>query len=329
MVEAQPKRHFCTYADENYLPNVLALLESLRRHAGSFHLQLLCLTPEASRQAAALEAEDFTIFSLETLEKEDPELLKTKNTRSRIEYYFTITPCWTLAALKRQPSSEWITYIDADTYFYDSPETIFDQIKGKSIGITPHRFRCNHKHLEIYGLYNVGWVSFRRNKEGIACLEKWKKDCLEWCYDRASEDRFADQKYLDTWPLEYPGTEIISNPSVNLALWNINSQDLIFKNGKVYVESNPLIFFHFSALKQISDSVFDPDWGQYGVKPSRILKNYIYKPYLRCVKNIKYKSKTAILFKSVRSIEKTKNYPPLSNWKVFRRCLLGRYVYIQ
>ena len=166
MVEANPTRHFCTYADENYLPNVLALLESLRKHAKSFHLQLLCLTQEASKYAASFEAEDFSIFSLEKLEKEYPELLTIKNTRSQIEYYFTLTPSWTLAALRRVPLDELITYIDADTFFFDSPETIFDQIKDKSIGITPHRFRYSLKHLEIYGLYNVGWVSFRKNKEG-------------------------------------------------------------------------------------------------------------------------------------------------------------------
>jgi len=324
MPKNQPEMHYCTYADENYLPNALALLESLRSHAGAFHLQLLCLTPEAYRIAAPYEAKDFSITPLEALENEDPELLHAKKQRSQMEYYFTLTPCWTLSAFRRRSSAEWMTYLDADTYFFGSPVSVFHQISKGSIGITPHRFRSNLKHSEIYGIYNVGWVSFRKNKEGIACLESWRMKCLEWCYDHVDQEKYADQKYLDAWPLDYPGTEVISDNAVNLALWNVDSRDLSFINSRACIHQKPIIQYHFSGLTQISESVFDPSWELYSVKPCKVMK-YIYKSYLRHLKKIRADSNIVKHSKSVRKLNSPERYSSCK-WNHVYACIKGKYI---
>lgn len=326
MLMIPPEMYFCTYADENYLPNALALLESLRSQAGEFHLQLLCLTPEAHKIAKVYEAEDFSTTSLEALENEDTELLRAKPQRSVIEYYFTLTPIWTLAALQRRASAEWMTYLDADTYFFNSPASVLKEIRKGSIGITPHRFKSNLKHSDIYGKYNVGWVSFRKNKEGIACLENWRNKCLEWCYDYVDQEKYADQKYLDTWHLEHADTEVIENNAVNVALWNVESKELSIKKNHVYVQRKPLIHYHFSGLTQISECIFDPRWELYKAEPCRALI-YIYIKYLKHLKKIRQNSGIVKYFRSPRNLEQS-DQSTSSKLKHIFDCVRGKYIYV-
>ena len=67
-----------------------------------------------------------------------------------------------------------ITYLDADLLFYSSPNKIFKEIDNSSIAIIEHRFSPPFKNLEINGRFCVEWNSFRRDKEGMECLENWK-----------------------------------------------------------------------------------------------------------------------------------------------------------
>ncbi len=277
----RPVRHFCTYGDENYLPQIFSLLDSLRRHSTPFHLQILCLTPEALQKARSLKANDFDLVSMEEMERSDPELFHAKSSRSRIEYYFTCTPCWVRLALRRKAEAEWMTYLDADLFFYSSPDPIFKKLASKSVGITPHRFPRRLRHLEANGKFNVGWVSFRRDFSGMACLEDWRTKCLEWCFDRVEVGRYGDQKYLDAWPKDFRGVQILDHPGVNLATWNVDTVSLRIEEGGIRANKEPLIFYHFSGLKQLRPGLYDPQWSQHGTRADRILRRLVYRPYLQ------------------------------------------------
>ncbi len=77
---------------------------------------------------------------------------------------------------------------------------MLDATAQASVAITPHNFTPAMRDKIVYGRFNVGWMSFRRCPEGLACLETYKANCLAWCYDRVEDGRFADQRYLDSWP---------------------------------------------------------------------------------------------------------------------------------
>ena len=114
-----------------------------------------------------------------------------------------------------------ITYIDADIYFFNDPASIFKEIADYSIGIVEHRFSPQNEEKTIHGIYNVGWLSFRRDENAIDCLNWWRRMCNEWCYVRLEEGRFADQKYLDIWPSRFKKVLVLQNRGVNIAPWNI------------------------------------------------------------------------------------------------------------
>src|SRR5439155_1321010 len=138
----------------------------------------------------------------------------------------TCTPALPAFVLERWPEVDLITYLDADFFFFNDIEPAFAELAGSSIAITAHGFGPSLQKLEEFGRYNVGWVSFRRDKEGLRCLYDWRARCIEWCYDRLEGNRFADQKYLDEWPERFAGVLVFKHKGVNLAPWNVANFNL-------------------------------------------------------------------------------------------------------
>ncbi len=44
-----------------------------------------------------------------------------------------------------------LTYIDSDIFFFNSPEAIFNEIKGYSVGIIEHKFHWTGFHKKSTG----------------------------------------------------------------------------------------------------------------------------------------------------------------------------------
>jgi Glycosyl transferase family 2 len=273
-------RYYCTYFDHHYLPRGLALYDSLCRLGGAFELWVLCLSEECEQALQKLKLPGVETISMREFEAGDAPLQAAKRNRSQIEYFFTCTPSLPLFLFKKNPAMDAVTYLDGDLYFFGAAEEIFADIGEASIAITPHRFPPVLRDSERYGIYNVGWVTFRRDANAFACLEWWRERCLEWCHDREENGRFADQKYLDCWPAKFAGVKVIQHPGVNLAPWNLAGHQLEWEHGRVYVDGRPLLVFHFHGLKQLTRRIFDPQWTRYRVSADPILQKQIYLPYL-------------------------------------------------
>lgn len=276
-------RHFCTYLDHRYLTRGLALAGSLRRHCPDVRLWVLCLDDVSYAALVALGLPHIVPISLADFERDDRPLQVARSNRSLIEYYFTCTPSLPLFVLRHQPQIEMLTYVDADLFFFGSPEPLFAEIGDSSIGIIPHRFPETMSHLEQFGIFNVGWLTFRRDENGLQCLEWWRERCLEWCYDRVEPDRFADQKYLDHWPQRFNGVHIIQHKGANVASWNVLGHCITKSPGGVMVDDQALIFFHFHHVKQRASWLFETDFLAYDVKPSRVVKRDVFSPYLKAL----------------------------------------------
>ncbi len=276
---------FCTYFDSNYLPRGLALYESLRAHCPSFRLWILCLDDACYQALAEQNLPHVELIPLSALEAADPELAAVRSTRSRIEYYFTSTPSLAWYVLN-QAGVEMITYLDADLFFFSALSPIFDEIADSSIAIVGHRFPPNLRHLEVYGVYNVGWVSFRKDESGLACLRWWHQRCLEWCDDRAADERFADQKYLDDWPTRFERVAVLQHKGADLALWNVGNYRLRWVSRQVWVDEQPLVFFHFHNLERSRGWLYNLNLSEFGVRPTVLLRRRIYVPYLGRLKRL-------------------------------------------
>lgn len=272
---------FCTYFDHRYLARGLILSRSLASWAPGSRLFVLCFDDEAHRALTALAYANIVPIALGELEAGDGALQAAKENRTRVEYYFTCTSSLPLYIFARWPDVAGVTYLDADLCFFGDPQPVFDEIGTAPIAIVAHRFPEASRDLERYGVYNVGWLTFRRGEAASACLTWWRDRCLEWCYDRAEDGRFADQKYLDDWPSRFEGVVVIHHKGANLAPWNLANYTISWSGGRVLVDADPLVFFHFHSLRRLGGPLFDLGLDRYGVRPNSVVLRHIFEPYLQ------------------------------------------------
>lgn len=274
--------HYCTYFDRGFLIQGVALARSLARCDREAVLWVLALddfTADAMRELGGL----VRVVTLAELEAGDSELAAAKGNRSRVEYYFTLSPCWPCWLLKQHAEIERITYLDADLFFFAdfSPALAAMDAARASVMATAHRFPDHLRHYEQHGVLNVGVLSFRNDAVGRECLEDWRRRCLAWCHDRLEDGKYADQKYLDVWPAQY-GSKllVLDHAGVNLAPWNwARHRCEMAAGGGVCVDGQPLIVFHFARFRPVGgDRWWESGQLDYGVMPARV-RQAIYGPY--------------------------------------------------
>ena len=274
-------RHFCTYLDTDHLARGLALHGSLLAHAGDFNLVVLCLDETVEDTLRQKNMERVRLLPVEELTGRYPALAAARTDRTEPEFQLTCKSWLMQHLLSSVPAGELLTYLDVDLYFFGPLQPIYDEIGAASIAITPHRFPAALAHLERQGKFNPGWVSLRNDATGQACAADWAIKCADSCFLLPEPGRYADQKYLDAWPTQFPGTTVITHPGVNVAPWNIKDCTITATEPELRINQYPLICYHFHGLTHLDRQLYDPGLHRYGVAPSAELREHIYLPYLR------------------------------------------------
>lgn len=213
-----------------------------------------------------------------------------------------------------------ITYLDADLFFFSDPAPVFEEIGDHSIGIIGHRLPPQLKHLENWGIFNVGWVSFKRDENGLACLQWWRERCIEWCYDRYEDGRFADQKYLDDWPRRFHKVAIIQHKGAGLAPWNVDNYCIQTHKGNILIDDVLLIFFHFHNLKVINPFLYDACLEEYNSCLSSCITKNIYKSYIKKIHSLFFQRSGGFV-NGIRWRDKTYSTREIVHLLIYRRIL--------
>jgi hypothetical protein len=247
---------FCTLFDRNYLVRGLVLYRSLVETGADFNLRVFCMDTETAELLGRLALASVEVVTLAELESLDPELAAIRGTRSHLEYMWTATPAVCLASFARDPALREITYLDADLRFSVDPQPLFDEIGDASITIISHRYAPRWRAYEATsGIYNVEWLTFRRDVHGVEALEWWRERCLEWCRAVAEDGKFGDQAYLDDWPERFEGVHVLEHPGAGVAPWNLEASELgVAAGGGLLVDGAPLVFFHHHGMRLIEGS---------------------------------------------------------------------------
>lgn len=274
------RRAYCTYTDHRYLSRALTLIESMRRQGCNDEIWVCCLSEECRKGLAASALNNVVLLDLVDLEKEYPRLLEVKRDRTALEYYFTCTPLLVEYAFRNSAATETVTYLDSDLFFFDSPDRVHNEIDDAPVAIIPHNHVAREKWRDKYGLFNVGWVSFRRSEEGLQCLAWWKERCLEWCNTHVEGERYADQGYLNAFPRIAPHTKILTHKGCNAAPWNLENYRVHLEDDKVFLDEDPLLFFHFHGVRRAFRVFYFNSHRKYKVPYSRVTRNHIYRPYI-------------------------------------------------
>ncbi len=268
--------HYCAYFDSNYLTRAVLMIESLLRHDPAARFHLFCLDAVAENFFRNYDV-SVDVISVAEIEAADPEFAACKANRSLVEWYFTATAVLPNYIFQKFPNLARLTYLDSDLYFFCSPAILHTESIGKSVQIIEHRFSPHMQSLERYGRFNVAWISFFNNAEGLRVVRDYRADCLEWCHDWVEDHRFADQKYLDKWPQNYPNCCVSRWIGADVAHWNVAQWELSYFEKQLYIGSEQLIFYHFQGVKLQEDGKYS-----IGADPERFGPYYqpLYAVYL-------------------------------------------------
>ena len=279
------KYHFCTCFDNNYLIYGYTLYLSLKKHVAEFTIYIVCLDELVFQNLKQLNLPEAVLIPLSDIESFDPEYAATAATRSRVEYIFTLSPVMPLYILKHHPEIDILAYMDSDLYFFSSPEKLYHEMGNHSLLIFEHDFYPGEaENAKDFGRFNMGFQLYRNNVQGIACLQHWRRECLEWCFDRPESGKFADQKYLEEWP-ELFHAVIASNCSGGgLAPWNCGKHRFDFSGKKPLVDGNPVIFYHYQGCKVLKHNMMLTASPPYYLYIPNSIANYFYSTYFNAIK---------------------------------------------
>lgn len=291
---------FCTLFDSNYLDKGLALYYSMRKWIKSFRLYIFTFDDRCYEILSDMSLKNVILVPL--VEIMDDRLREIKEERTRAEFCWTCTPIVIEHVLMRY-QERVCTYIDADIYFFASPESIIRGIAdhGCSVGVAPHGFERSYVEIEPKfnnGKYCIHFNTFFHNEDGLAVLRDWKADCLRWCYYRYEDGKLGDQKYADRWKMRYSCIHEVENPGAGVAPWNLHLYAYEGrKDGKIQLSYRDrvfsLVFYHFEGLKYLDNgSVFLNLW-RYNVPGLKKKVKEIYGEYFREIRRRrKYLEKT-------------------------------------
>ncbi len=275
--------NFCTLFDSFYLTRGLAMYESLMEHSSGFHLYIFAFDELSYKILTDLNLKHVTLIPLGDFETE--ELLEVKSGRSKAEYCWTCTPSVIYHVIRRFNVAE-CTYLDADLFFYSDPGVLIAELhtNKKNVLITGHRYSFLPRLYEEKraGIFCVQFMTFGNEESSLIVLDKWRKQCIEWCFARHEEGKFGDQKYLDEWPQLYDNVHILEHQGGGIAPWNLT--DYIFRQSGNAVTvrkrassiSFNVVFFHYQYVKFLKDGNFDIGWY---IIPS-LVKKLFYRKYI-------------------------------------------------
>ena len=278
------QRNYCTYINVDYLTRALALHASLLEHGADFHLRAVCFDEITYRVLSELGLPTLEPIALDELEAADPEFAATRFERSPVEYLWTATPCVIRWLIERDGLDE-LTYLDADTCFFSSPEPFFAALGDGSVLLTPAASSPQHYSRGLArraGLYVVQFMTFRADSRGLTALDWWRERCIEWCFARYEDGKMGDQKYLDDWTRRFEGIRNLAHPGM-LGPWNMESRELEHGPGGTTVDGEPLVLFHYMGMRVFNDGSFRAGAGRFRITAEQAAA--IYDPYIATLRD--------------------------------------------
>ena len=255
------------------------MYQSLLACCSDFHLYIFAFDDVCDQTLRKMNLESITVVSLKDFE--DKELLQAKSNRTRTEYCWTCTSSTILYCLEKYKLSN-CTYIDADLFFYQSPERLINEKPDAyHVMITSHRYTSYYDQSKRSGKYCVQFMYFDNTEKSLEVLSWWRERCLEWCYNRIEDGKFGDQKYLDDWTSRFDCVWELKNLGGGLAPWNIQQYWFINSNEGVEIKTGSdftPVFYHFHGVKFYENRkvVFAPN--TYYI--SKKVEEIFYRPYL-------------------------------------------------
>jgi hypothetical protein len=271
-VKQIPLRSYCTLFDKNYLYQGIALHRSLVRHAGDFRLYALCMDQTAYRVLSIMNVPTLIPVSVDDLMTD--EIMRVRQRTTHGQFCWVCQPLICEYVLDRC-GVDMVTYLEADSMFFSSPETLFAELSRKSASLVPHNYSDEFDNSRTAGRFCVQFNAFRNDAAARSVLNYWK----EWCfkYDKSAPLIYPGQTSLDDWPRKFECVAIIGHLGAGVAPWNIRGYTLGGNEALPTVDEMPVVFYHYHQYGRRKDG--GHELGAYPM--TRQVVDSFYRPYIR------------------------------------------------
>ncbi|GEM_PF-1084624 len=254
------KIHIASAFDKNFVARALTTYKSILPYIKGANFWFLCLDDQTKLIMEKINLPNVSCISVEELKNK--ELVATKLERNNIEFAMTSKSNFLsyLINSKKVEEGDLLILTDVDMFFYHPIKKFIEKEKNNtkySIFLTPHKFPKEKERLipEV-GYYNGGFITFRINETSKACIHKWAKQCINWCYlwHDYINGWHTDQMYIDSWKKEFPGVLDLPDKGINMGTWNIGRYNITQDaSSSFWVDEDPLVCYHFHGLKMYLD----------------------------------------------------------------------------
>ena len=242
---------FCTIITANYFYYAKALYDSLLPYDKNLRFYVLIV----DEKEIELTYKSIEVIHISTIKNDCYDDYK------KLEKYEEDRICTLRWALKPLFLKYLITelnldnamYVDADIYFYNDFQFLFDKLKKSDVLLTPHwrsidpkKDSYNFEDVVSRGIFNAGF--FACNNKAINILDWWIEACSYKM--KGTDGFFFDQGYLDLLPVYFSTQiEILEHKGCNVANWNRLICERKKGDNEVLINNKySIIFIHFNNL---------------------------------------------------------------------------------
>lgn len=242
----------CTVVARNYLAYARVLATSLREHHPQARLVVLLLDAAADGAGASRD-EPFETIAAEELGL--PDLRPLAFRYSVLELGTALKPTL-LLHLRSRFGCDRAIYLDPDILVLADLGELASRLECADLLLTPHltapieddAIPGEREHL-VSGVYNLGFLALRYTPETLELLSWWERRLARGCRHAVEDGLFVDQKWMDLAPALLAKVEVLRDPGLNMAYWNLPHRRLERTgDGPWRVAGAPLRFFHFSGF---------------------------------------------------------------------------------
>jgi hypothetical protein len=245
-----------TMSDLRFLPQTLTFHRSLLVHGQDWRMTIICMDAASHDFLRDGRLHRVELLELSELERADPAMAATRAERTWTEYCWTVTPALCLHLLRRTPPGSVMAWIDADVEFVGDPDLIADALGGGSVLLTPHRYNRAYptaalpsELAALYGSFNGGTIAFRRDEQGFAAAELWRRRTLEWCRERCEPGRYGNQLHLEDFPRRFDRARVLPVPGGVIGPWNGGRFRIGASEDGPLADGRPVIAYHYQSLR--------------------------------------------------------------------------------
>lgn len=252
-----------TIVAKNYLPQARVLGDSIKRIHPDLPFHIL-LSDEAAgvidlskEKYPAIEVKDIGISSYRDMAFK----------YMLVEFATAVKPFF-FDYLFKKFNYDKIIYFDPDICIYNSLESIFNSLDHNFIVLTPHITKLQieedgssaESSFLFVGACNLGFVAFNNSTNAQDVIEWWKVRLRNQGYADFFDALHVDQKWMDLIPCFFDeGVLIERNAGYNVSAWNLHERNLSVRDGKYWIDGQPLVFFHFAGFNESDpDSITGP-----------------------------------------------------------------------